>query len=133
MAPHLIILRTIILATGILVCTALAAQDNKPGLSASGFKGQIVVYADGSVLDPDKDNNFYLGFGGPSLRYAWGKQSAGLFFAPAMRLHLPEEGPQFLPVLAFGAEFSYGHYVLSLAEFYRNNRWEAALGVGYRF
>lgn len=133
MAPRHSLFKTVVSAIGILLCTALSAQDNKPGLSASGFKGQIVVYADGSVLDPDKDDNFYLGFGGPSLRYTWGKQSAGLFFAPAMRLYLPEKGPQFLPVLAFGAEFSYGHYVISLAEFYRNNRWEAALGLGYRF
>lgn len=126
-------LRTMAVAGLCLLAGGLFAQDGKPGFSASAFKGQIMVYADGSVLDADKPDNFYFGFGGPALRYQWRKQSAGLFFAPAMRLYLPKDGAQWLPVLAFGAEYSYGHYVVSVAEFYRNNHWEAALGLGYRF
>lgn len=121
------------LACFLIGIAAVRAQDNKPGLSASAFKGQIMVYADGSVLDPDKDDNFYLNFSGPAVRYAWGKRSVGLFFSPSMRMLLAEDGPQFSAVVCFGSEFAYRHLVLSLAEFYRNNRWEAALGVGYRF
>lgn len=117
----------------LLLAVSLSAQDSKPGFSASAFKGQIMLFADGSVLDPDKDDNFYLNFSGPAVRYGWGKQSVGLFFAPSMRMALPEEGPQFSAVVCFGAEYAYSHYVVSLAEFFRNNRWEAALGLGYRF
>lgn len=99
------------------------------------FKGQLMILVDNSVFDPDKADNLYFNFGGPSLRVNHGKLSAGICFAPSMKLQFNDDAVNFTPTLGFGGELAYQRIVLGLTEYYnaKSATWNLAVGIGFRF
>lgn len=99
------------------------------------FKGQLMLLTDNSLFDPDKPDNLYFNFGGPSLRVTRGKFSTGLCFAPSMKMQFNEESIGFVPTLGFGGDVAYERLVFGLTEYYNSKTgvWNLAVGFGFRF
>ena len=138
MKPNLAVLTTFLTTLFLQAPGQSSGQSEKKRIEASAFRGQIMIYSDASLTDPEKPDTWYMNLGGPSLRFQSGKYSLGAYFAPTMRMDVLYEGPQFAPVVGFGAELGYKRFLFSVCEFYRTrpapkkNIWEMAVGVGYR-
>lgn len=104
-------------------------------LETAVFKGQLMLLTDNSILDADKPDNLYFNFGGPSLRVSRGKISAGLCFAPSMKMQFNDSSIGFAPTLGFGGDIAYQRIVFGLTEYYnaKTATWNLAVGFGFRF
>jgi hypothetical protein len=128
--------KTALILSAILFSCVISAQ-GEPDVKVEPtvFKGQLMILTDNSLFDKDKPDNFYFNFGGPSLRINRGKTSAGLCFAPSMKMQFNDGSVSFAPTLGFGGDIGYQRIVFGLTEYYnaKTATWNLAAGFGFRF
>ena len=78
----------------------------------------------------NKDNSF-LNFGGPAVKIEFGQYFGGLTFFPSIRKDSTVD--TVTPILGAGIYAGKGNLFFIVPNYYYNNNWYSALGIGYKF
>ena len=78
----------------------------------------------------NKDNSF-INFGGPAVKLDYGQYFGGLTFFPSLRNDSASN--TVTPLLGAGLYAGKGNLFIIVPNYYYNNNWYSALGLGYKF
>lgn len=78
----------------------------------------------------NKDNSF-INFGGPAVKVDYGPYFGGMTFFPSLRKDSSTD--TVTPILGAGIYAGKGNLFLIIPNYYYNNNWYSAFGIGYKF
>lgn len=97
------------------------------GLNAYGQEMKIT----GTPSIAVNQDNTFLNFGGPTVKFENGEYFAGASFFPSLRKDSVTDTTT--PILGAGLYAGKDHLFVILPSYYYGNAWYSALGIGYKF
>lgn len=99
---------------------AARAEDVDDGLKISGMPSLA-----------GNTGNAFMNFGGPSLKFEYGRYFWGAQFFPSLRHNAAAN--EISPILGIGFFAGHERVFLIVPSYYYGSAWYAAIGAGYKF